>query len=107
MKLVRRILARGGKITGLYEDGMSGKILDALGGTAEIRRASHVEAPPKPLDRVEFQVDLTPSGGPVLGGFPSYRSAVETEVDWINQNTLNPNNPNKPNPNTQKQSPAA
>lgn len=95
MKLLRRVLLRNGKISGLYEDGVSGEMLEALGGTAEIRRASHVEAPPGNLEEIEFQVDLTPSGGPVLNGFRTYKEAVATEIDWINQNTLNPCSDNR------------
>ena len=98
----RRVLLHNGKIKALYEDGFSPKMLEALGGKAEIRRASHVEAPARSLAKVEFEVDLGPSGGPKMTGFGSYKEAVQAEIRWINENTLNPNNqpnqPNQPNP---------
>lgn len=97
MKLKHRVLIRGGVTTGIYTDGLSKDIMESLGGTAEIKRASHVEAPTHNLDKIEFQVDLTLSGGPILNGFPTYKEAVDKEVEWINQNVLNPHR----NPKTQ------
>jgi hypothetical protein len=90
MKLKARVLIHSGTATSLYDDKVSGKLLEALGGRAQIKRASHVEAPLEHLEKIEFVVDLKPSGGPVLKGFGSYQEAVQAEVDWINENVLTP-----------------
>jgi len=86
-----KVLIHGGTVLALFKDGIAHSLLERLGGTASIRRASHVEAPANPLEAIEFTVDLTPSNGPILNGFPSYESAVAAEVDWLHANTLNPN----------------
>lgn len=84
------LLIKDGKVKSLYKDGSSHQLLEKLGGKAAIRRASFVEAPETELDNIEFTVDLTPSGGPILKGFSSYEEAVTAEIAWLNQNTLNP-----------------
>lgn len=52
-------------------------------GSAEIRRASHVE----PCDG-GWSADLTPVGGPVLGPFTLRRNALAAEMKWIEENVL-------------------
>jgi len=84
-----QILIKKGTLKAIYKDGQSHQLLSKLGGTATIKRASHVEAPPNSLEEIEFEVDLTPSGGPILKGYKSYNEAVEAEVEWLNQNILN------------------
>jgi hypothetical protein len=84
------LLIKDGKVTSLYKDGSSHQLLEKLGGKASIKRASFVEAPEEVLNDIEFTVDLTPSGGPVMRGFKTYAEAVEAEINWINENTLNP-----------------
>lgn len=84
------LLIKNGKVKALYKDGSSHQLLEKLGGKAAIRRASFVEAPETELEKIEFTVDLTPSGGPILKGFTSYEEAVTAEVSWLNQNILNP-----------------
>jgi hypothetical protein len=84
-----QILIKGGKLKALYKDGHSHQLLSKLGGQATIKRASHVEAPLSSLEEIEFHVDLSPSGGPTLKGYKSYKEAVDAEVDWINENILN------------------
>jgi hypothetical protein len=86
----QKILIHGGKVKSIYKDGASHDLLEKLGGKATITRASHVEAPTEELQNIEFTVDLTPSGGPVINGFKSYTEAVDAEVAWLNENTLNP-----------------
>lgn len=86
----QRLLIKDGKVTSLYKDGSSHQLLEKLGGKANIKRASFVEAPTNELQSIEFTVDLTPSGGPVITGFKSYAEAVNAEVQWLNKNTLNP-----------------
>ena len=85
-----RVLIHNGQTKTLYEDEMGGKLLESLGGKAKITRASHVEAPQGELSKIEFQADLSPSGGPILKGFKTYKDAVEAEIAWIQGNTLNP-----------------
>ena len=87
---MKRVLIQDGRVETLYDDATAESLLSRLGGKASIQRASHVEAPTKHLDRIEFTVDLAPSQGPMLEGFPSYKAAVSAEIDWINENRLNP-----------------
>jgi hypothetical protein len=91
MSPAHKILIKDGRVTSLYKDGSSHQLLEKLGGNASIRRASFVEAPEEELQEIKFTVDLTPSGGPIMEGFTSYEEAVKAEVQWINENTLNPN----------------
>jgi len=65
-------------------DGMLGFIYDddlnaLLGlGSAELRRASHVE----PIDG-KWYADLSPVRGPMLGPFALRAEALRAEVDWL------------------------
>lgn len=86
----QKLLIKDGKVTSLYKDGNSHQLLEKLGGNAIIRRASFVEAPEKEMKDIEFTVDLSPSGGPVINGFKSYKEAVNAEIKWLNENILNP-----------------
>ena len=92
-----KILIHNGKVLSLYKDGLSQELLKKLGGTAKIKRLSHIEAPTGNLDNIEFTVDLSPSGGPLLTGFDTYEKAVDAEIAWINENILT----NKTNTNHQ------
>lgn len=84
----KKILFRGGKVETLYEDTLAQKLLEKLGGDASIHRASHVEASPGKRKNIEFQVDLSPSNGPQLSGFKTYKEAVDAEIQWLHQNKL-------------------
>jgi hypothetical protein len=84
----KKFLIRNGVVKGIYDDKDSPQLLEKLGGKANIRRASHVEAPLHELDKVEFEVDLSLSGGPILKGFKTYKDAVEAEVEWLHNNIL-------------------
>ena len=55
-------------------------------GKLHIQRGSHVE----PNDANQWQADLSPVAGPVLGPFPQRSQAVTAEVDWLNQHWLVP-----------------
>ena len=81
----------------------------AARGESVITRASHVE-PVNPFERILFRIlrnvlgetgkvaewtrkwrgqwlaDMGPSGGPVLGPFPRRATAIEHEMEWLNQN---------------------
>ena len=48
-------------------------------GQVTIRRASHVE----PTDQGQWQADLSPVDGPVLGPFALRSEALTAEVDWL------------------------
>ena len=56
----------------------------SLGTIKRITRASHVEA-----NRYnQWEADMLPSGGPVLGPFPKRADALDAEEEWINKNIL-------------------
>jgi hypothetical protein len=48
-------------------------------GMVHIRRASHVE----PDSNGQWHVDLSPSGGPILGPFASRTAALQAEREWL------------------------
>jgi hypothetical protein len=48
-------------------------------GQVTIRRASQVE----PTDQGQWQADLSPVDGPVLGPFVLRSEALTAEVDWL------------------------
>jgi hypothetical protein len=53
-------------------------------GPVSIRRASHVE----PTQQGQWQADLSPVDGPVLGPFPLRSEALTAEVEWLQTNWL-------------------
>ena len=55
-------------------------------GQVTIRRASHVE----PTDQGQWQADLSPVDGPVLGPFILRSEALTAEVDWLRRHWLLP-----------------
>ena len=55
-------------------------------GHLQIRRGSHVE----PNADGAWYVDLSPSGGPLLGPFPLRTDALQAEVAWLEANWLPP-----------------
>jgi hypothetical protein len=59
-----------------------GEDLDlAVLGTLQIRRASHVE----PTADGQWQADLSPLSGPVLGPFAARSEALAAEEAWITE----------------------
>ena len=58
-------------------------------GPVSIRRASHVE----PTQQGQWQADLSPVDGPVLGPFPLRSEALTAEVEWLQTNWLVPDAP--------------
>jgi len=84
----KKVVFRNGTVASLYDDALSQTLLTTLGGDAAITRASHIEADPSPQKNIQFEVDLTPSNGPILKGFPTYKSAVEAEIKWLHENKL-------------------
>lgn len=69
-----------GVITCLYDEAIA---LPAL-GKLTIRRASHVEPDPDG----QWWADLSPTGGPRLGSFPTRSAALQAEADWLNDNVF-------------------
>ncbi len=59
-------------------------------GTGQIRRASHVE----PTAGGEWEADLSPVDGPLLGPFRTRKEALEAEVAWLKENYLGVQNGN-------------
>jgi hypothetical protein len=102
MKKVISVSAAG-VVTFVKDDTFAGL---EMRGDATVRRASHV-MPVNPIKRILFrilrrsvrdtcplaewsrrwrgdwQVDLSPSGGPPLGPFASRRQAIDQEVEWL------------------------
>jgi hypothetical protein len=68
-----------GTATAIYDDTLV-PVWRAL-GRVTIRRASHVE--PVPGEPLDWQADLTPEGGPILGPFPTRRAALDAERAWL------------------------
>lgn len=60
----------------VYDDELAG-LLQL--GTSIVERASHVE----PTPQGGWSVDLSPSGGPVVGQFPLRGSALQFEHQWL------------------------
>ncbi len=76
-----------GTITAIYDDRLKGL---ANHGTAETKRASHVEPgdPAKGQENSKWYADMAPSNGPVLGPFDSREEALGEEVVWLNTHVL-------------------
>jgi hypothetical protein len=53
-------------------------------GQVTIRRASHVE----PTNQGQWQADLSPVQGPVIGPFALRSEALAAEVDWLRNHWL-------------------
>jgi hypothetical protein len=89
-RIERKFKVFEGTIHSLYEDGLSQRILERSGGKAHIRRASHVEA--SQSAGIQFEVDLSPMGGPKLTGFPTRKEAITAEIQWLNKNIFTTSN---------------
>ncbi len=74
------IVPADGSLRCLYDETVD---LSAL-GQVTIRRASHVE----PTDQGQWQADLSPVGGPVLGPFTLRSEALAAEVNWLRMHWL-------------------
>ena len=79
------VIRRDGSVLGIYSDAVPyRKIAEALGSEPEIARASHVE----PTPDGQWEADLSPVSGPVLGPFDTRREALDAEVAWLRANVL-------------------
>lgn len=70
----------GGTVEFVHDDKLT-SVMKPL-GTVEIRRASHVE----PTTDGEWTADMSPSGGPTLGPFPTRTEALAAERQWLRDN---------------------
>ncbi len=58
-------------------------------GKVFIRRVSHVE----PTDQGQWQADLSPVAGPILGPFSLRSEALAAEVEWLRRYWLTADSP--------------
>jgi len=71
------------QVSAIYDDEIS-DLLQNL-GSVKIQRASHVE----PTEDGQWQADLSPVDGPVLGPFLLRKDALDAEVAWLMENIFN------------------
>lgn len=71
-----------GTLRYVHDDDLS-KLLSALSGKQEVRRASHVEPSTYPSGLVVWTADLSPVGGPSLGPFERRGDALSAEITWL------------------------
>ena len=74
------IVAKDGAVRCIYSESID----LAATGSATIARASHVE----PDEHGRWQADLTPVGGPMLGGYNLRSEALAAEQAWLEANWL-------------------
>ena len=77
-----KIFISNGQLRFIHDDAL--RPLLAL-GNARVCRASHVEPS---QDGSSWSADMVPSGGPLLGPFPTKQKALDSEVEWLNANKL-------------------
>jgi hypothetical protein len=71
-----------GSLAAIHDDALAG-LCDQ--GHAAVRRASHVE-PVDGGEQVNWQADMSPVGGPVLGPYRLRSDALAAEVAWLRAN---------------------
>lgn len=71
-----------GNLIFIYND----DVAEALSGLGAISttRASHVE----PGSDGKWHADMSPVNGPALGPFDRRQTALDTEVEWLQENAL-------------------
>ena len=74
------IIDSGGRCRLVYDEAIDWGAV----GTLYIQRASHVE----PITGGNWQADLTPVGGPVLGPFEKRSKALAAETKWLAEHWL-------------------
>lgn len=80
----RIVIDNSGAARFVFSD-LAASVVSSL-GTARTRRASNVEPGPDG----KWYVDLSPSGGPILGPFEfsDKESALKAEIEWLNQQVI-------------------
>lgn len=76
LKQLRVTVRQSGHLEFIYHDDLAGL---CSAGTTVITRASHVE----PSPHGGWTADMAPSGGPLLGPFPTRAEALAHEVSWL------------------------
>lgn len=79
------VVQTDGSLRCLYEETLD---LSRL-GQVSIRRASHVE----PTNQGQWQADLSPVDGPILGPFALRSEALTAEVEWLRKRWLTTDSP--------------
>ena len=84
---IKIVVKRGGDLNFIYTDRLRRLMHE---GDATTKRASHVEPgdPSNGQNPLQWYADLTPSNGPVLGGFETRQEALGAEVEWLNINVV-------------------
>ena len=78
MNRITLSIAGDGSVRAIYDD----ELAELCGeGDTHIMRVSHVE----PTRDAQWNADLSPVGGPLLGPFPLRAEALKAEVDWLNE----------------------
>lgn len=75
------VVEPSGTIKLIYQDDLRGLLAE---GRGEIHRVSHVE----PTAGGQWEADLSPVDGPVLGPFETRQAALDAEVEYLNTNVL-------------------
>lgn len=75
------LISTEGAISFVYADDLRGILRQ---GVADIKRASTVE----PTPDGQWEADLSPTFGPVLGPFDTRAAALAAEVKWLEENRL-------------------
>jgi hypothetical protein len=78
------VVDESGGVHFIYDDALRGLLEE---GEAQITRASHVE-PANANGSTQWIADMAPSGGEVLGPFPSRAAALAAEVTWLRLHRL-------------------
>lgn len=77
-------ISPSGEITFIWDDNLRGLLRL---GESKIERASHVE----PTPGGQWEADMSPSKGPLLGPFDTREEALKAEVEWLERNNLGRN----------------
>ena len=76
MSSIDIVCAPDGSLTAIWDDALAPLVTE---GTTKIKRASHVE----PTENGQWNADMSPVNGPVLGPFPLRSDALKAERDWL------------------------
>ncbi len=79
---LRLKIALNGDVSFIYSDDLAGLLQE---GQPTITRASHVE----PTSNGQWEADMSPVNGPVLGPFRLREEALAQEVIWLKENLFN------------------
>ncbi len=75
------VVKADGSVSFIYADDLRGILKQ---GVSDIKRASTVE----PTPSGQWEADLAPVFGPVLGPFDTRQEALTAEIHWLEENRL-------------------